>query len=144
MNSDWTTAIHRAATVTFNAYSRTGLSEGAPATSDGTPISVAIGFSGPCKGRVEVSIGREALGDLAASMFDQTEPPPFNDQLDAIREVTNIIAGNVLSSIDSTTLFNLGLPKVQQEGRSGGGTPSAFADFALGAGKVTVRLFMEN
>jgi CheY-specific phosphatase CheX len=144
MSSDLRAAIQRAATVTFNAFSRKSLREGLPRTSKGDPVSVAIEFTGPRKGRLEVNIWEDALGDLAASMFDQTVPPPFDDQLDAIREVTNVIAGNVVSSLDSTNLFNLGLPKVQQVGTSAGVDPSAVADFALGSGRVTVRLFMEN
>jgi hypothetical protein len=144
MSSDLTAAIHRAAAVTFNAYSRRSLRQGVPSASEGDPVSVAIEFSGPRKGRVEVNIWADALGDLAASMFDQPVPPPFNDQLDAIREVTNVIAGNVLSSLDSPSLFNLGLPKVQHKGPSAAIDPAAAADFALGTGRVSVRLFIEH
>lgn len=144
MSSDLRAAIHRAATVTFSAYSRKSLREGLPKTSEGDPVSVAIEFTGPRKGRVEVNIWEDALGDLAASMYDQRVPPPFSDQLDAIREVTNVIAGNVVSSLDSTSLFNLGLPKVQHNGPIAAVDPSAVADFALGSGRVSVRLFIEN
>lgn len=144
MNSELRAAIYRAATVTFNAFSRKSLREGLPKTSNGDPVSVAIEFTGPRKGKVEVNIWEDALGDLAASMFDQTVPPPFDDQLDAIREVTNVIAGNVVSSLDSTSPFSLGLPKVQHTGPTAVVDPSAVADFALGSGRVTVRLFMEN
>ena len=144
MSSDLRAAIHRAATVTFKAYSRKGLREGVPKTSEGDPVSVAIEFTGPRKGRVEVNIWEDALGDLAASMFDQRVPPPFSDQLDAIREVTNVIAGNVVTSLDSTSLFSLGLPKVQEDGPIAEVDPSAVAEFALGSGRVSVRLFIES
>jgi len=138
------TTIDRAAAITFSAYSRKSLNKDAPTTSEGSPVSVAVGFSGPRKGRVEVSIWRDALSELASSMFDQPGPPSQRDQLDAIREIANVIAGNVLGHLEPRRFFNLGVPKVQPDRLAEDNSPSAYADFALGSGRVSVRVFLEN
>jgi hypothetical protein len=143
VNPEARAVLHRAATITFKAYSRNGLTElNLPPVSE-VPVATAVGFDGPRKGRVELHIWKDALGELAANMFDQKEPPPLKDQLDAACEVVNVIAGNVLHYIDSRSGFRLGIPKVlPQEALKA--EPYAQVEYALGTGKVEVCLFMDS
>lgn len=74
-------------------------------------VSGMIGLSGPCRGMVVVSIDRPTAMRLAQKMLG-TEIPEWNaDVLDAVGELTNMIAGAAKTKLHEQQL-SIGLPTV--------------------------------
>lgn len=61
--------------------------------------SVRVGFRGPCRGSLGLSLDRGLLPRLAANMLGVEGEPSDALQGDALGEVANVICGNVLPTV---------------------------------------------
>jgi chemotaxis protein CheX len=74
-------------------------------------VSGMIGLSGRCRGMVMVSMGRDTALAAAGALLG-TRPADLNgDVLDAVGELTNMIAGAAKSQLEEYRL-SIGLPTV--------------------------------
>ncbi|MCD6506365.1 chemotaxis protein CheX [Candidatus Poribacteria bacterium] len=70
-----------------------------------------VGFHGPFSGKLVVRVCGDLLPILAANMLGEEHPPPVEKQLDALREIANVICGNVLPAIaGAKEIFYLDTP----------------------------------
>jgi hypothetical protein len=95
--------------------------------------AATIDFEG---GRLVLVVSDDLLPVIAANMLGDEEPSR-EDQLDALREVVNVICGNVLPAIGAG---GMGTPRL---GGDEGGTPAAQANVLLSDGSASVRLFLK-
>jgi len=91
------------------------LSRGTPFMKNGWhpshEVSGVIGLSGRAKGTVVVGLGRETAMSVTEVIL-QHRPPEINaDVVDAVGELTNIIAGRAKSQLEHLEL-SVGLPSV--------------------------------
>jgi hypothetical protein len=76
---------------------------------------VSIDFYGPQNGTLILQIHGGILPILAANMLGEDEPPPFPQQQDALKELANVICGNLLPLISGTeAVFDLGEPRIRE------------------------------
>jgi CheY-specific phosphatase CheX len=75
---------------------------------------VSIDFFGPIHGALVLQLNGEILPDLAANMLGEDEPPPLIHQHDALKELANVICGNLMPLISgSEAEFDLGAPQIR-------------------------------
>jgi CheY-specific phosphatase CheX len=107
----------------------------------GARTAAVVDFDGHRAGQLVLSVSDELLPVIAANMLGDADPSR-DEQLDALKEVANVICGNVLPSIEGPrALFRLHAPRLA-EGAADGGEPAARADVLLFEGSATVRLFL--
>jgi CheY-specific phosphatase CheX len=113
--------------------------------------AVRVDFTGPFNGELYAAITREMLEPLAANMLgiDPDEDPPDGVQLqDALKELINVVCGNLLPAIaGDEVVFQIGGPELlespqlpcQEEGRVFAGQ----AELTLDSGRARLHLFIE-
>jgi CheY-specific phosphatase CheX len=75
---------------------------------------VSIGFFGPINGTLVLQLNGDILPILAANMLGEDEPPPLLQQHDALKELANVICGNLVPLISGTeAVFDLGEPQIR-------------------------------
>jgi hypothetical protein len=107
--------------------------------------AAVVDFDGHRAGHLVLSVSDELLPVIAANMLGASATgcgsPSRDEQLDALKEVANVICGNVLPSIDGPrALFRLHAPRLDDAEEAG--EPAARADVLLSEGSATVRLFL--
>ncbi|MBN2171605.1 MAG: chemotaxis protein CheX [Candidatus Krumholzibacteriota bacterium] len=108
---------------------------------------VHLDFTGPFAGTLELRFYGDLLPELAANMLGEEEPPPFQEQLDALGEVTNVICGNLLPAIAGREqVFDLCEPRVAADGPPAGnqalGELQAEAAVGLAGGRAELSLYV--
>jgi CheY-specific phosphatase CheX len=86
--------------------------------------TVRVRFSGPLCGGMQLSLSRPVLAELAGNMLgaDDGSALSADEQHDALRELINVICGNLLPLIGgSSAEFNIQPPAVLTAGASGAG-----------------------
>ena len=74
---------------------------------------VTVEFSGPANGMVLLAVSGQVLSALAANMLGEDLPPPELQQQDALREVANVICGNLLPHIGGPdAVFDIRPPQI--------------------------------
>jgi CheY-specific phosphatase CheX len=115
----------------------------APAA-DGAPLeTVRVEFSGPFSGAVELGLSAAVLEELAANMLGAEEGsvPPVDDQHDALRELVNVVCGNLLPAVAGHEAeFRIHTPHIVSEREAVSADPAAEAVLALENGICRVRL----
>ncbi len=111
-------------------------------------VAVAVDFCGPFNGKLVVRISNSLLPILAANMLGEGEPPCRSEQLDALREVANIICGNLLPALTGTKeVFRLSAPSLissREPLDHPNDIPVAEARIGIDEGRVEVVLFIED
>jgi chemotaxis protein CheY-P-specific phosphatase CheC len=82
-------------------------------------IACRVAFNGPFSGGVLLIISAAALPELAANMLglDEEDPPPEDQQKDALRETLNVICGNLLPRIGGVeAVFDIQAPEIIEAG----------------------------
>lgn len=74
-------------------------------------VSGLIGLCGKCQGMVVVSLGRETALEVAATMLGDRPTELDADVLDAVGELTNMIAGAAKTQLEQYAL-SISLPTV--------------------------------
>jgi len=136
------TTLFRAAAATFEDLAfQLPLADG-PGGQPGRQVVAAVDFRGPFGGRLELAVSEAMLPIVAASMLGQLDPPPPDEQRDALRELANVICGNLLPEIaGAEPVFLLDAPRIDA-----GPAPAplaAEAEVPFEEGRATVRLFVE-
>ena len=72
-------------------------------------ITARIDFNGPCQGSLFLGVSEEMLPELATNMLGMMEETPSSEeQLDAFKELLNVICGNILPTLAGTeAVFNV-------------------------------------
>jgi hypothetical protein len=114
---------------------------------EATPAAAAlVRFNGPISGTlVVVLFGEGLLPSLTANMLGETETPSEEQQKDALREVTNVICGNMLPYLAGVdAVFNLDTPEVLANPGNAPeiGTPDAQVRIGLDSGRADLQLYL--
>jgi hypothetical protein len=136
------------AEVTIDTLERLGflfasVAEEPPAPSEAALGTVGVAFEGSFAGELEVSLSGPVLTELAANMLGTMEGDPlsFDQQLDALKELANVICGNLLPVIaGSETEFTIGAPGEVAPDRPVWTSPTARCHLVLENGICRVRL----
>ncbi|RMF93560.1 MAG: chemotaxis protein CheX [Nitrospinota bacterium] len=141
-------ALYKAAALTFEQLCflfPTPLVE-SPEVGATAEAVVQVEFEGACGGRLVMALyGDPLLSTLAANMLGEEESPALEQQLDALKEVANIICGNVLPEIaGAQAIFRIHPPQllVDATGDLPGEEPVAAVGIGLDEGWVALRLYM--
>jgi chemotaxis protein CheY-P-specific phosphatase CheC len=79
----------------------------------GPRANVVIGFAGAFNGQLNVTVHKAVLPELAANMLglEDGASAPEEQQVDALKELTNVLLGNLLPAAAGTAAeFNVGVP----------------------------------
>ena len=109
--------------------------------------AVSIDFKGPVRGTLLVVINGDILPGLASNMLGEDDAPSALRQEDALKELANVICGNLLPLIaDPAAVFDVGEPKVQpSEIASDWNLPlSAKQAIGLEKGRAELLLFLSE
>lgn len=108
-------------------------------------VSGLIGLCGKCQGMVVVSLGRDTAIHLAGVLLGERPAALNADVLDAVGELTNMIAGAAKSQLESYKL-SIGLPTVicgkGQSIKFPSGSPPMVIPFESEYGPVCVQVGM--
>ncbi len=91
------------------------LEENAPNPEEWRAVGVSLSFRGPVNGQIEMWAPREVALGFAANMLglDAEDFETEEESLDAMKEVLNIICGNLLTeAMGSEPVFDLGTPEI--------------------------------
>lgn len=76
--------------------------------------AVSVHFDGPVRGTLLVSINGDFLPVLTSNMLGEEDVPSDLQQKDALKELANVICGNLLPQIAGpTAVFDIGEPQIQ-------------------------------
>jgi len=111
--------------------------------------AVSVAFTGVWQGVLFLSADNGILPELAANMlgYDDASQVPPEEQDDALRELANVMCGNLLPAIAGPKpVFHISAPQVVPEGRFPevfcGSPPSGAARLCVDSGVIEVRLFI--
>ena len=110
-------ALRQSAEETFANLAFMFITEDAPDGSEPKPpwLAVTLSFSGPLNGRLSMRVSSEVPAPLAANMLGlaDDESPTAEQQQDALRELLNVICGNMLPILaGSDEVFDVGAPNI--------------------------------
>lgn len=83
-------------------------------TSAGGESTVTVDFRGMCNGTLVVTASKSLMSPLTMNMLGEEEDPSLEQQQDALKEVANIICGNLLPIVCQTAeaVFYLEAPEL--------------------------------
>jgi CheY-specific phosphatase CheX len=116
---------------------------------DDSPVetaTVTVAFAGPERGWLEMTLPKGMLDALAANMLglEESEVATPEQRSDAVREILNVICGNLLPLIDDPrAVYSVSPPVVESAAPCHGQAPSATARVALENGTVGLLLFQQ-
>jgi len=115
----------------------------------GTPVVSTVLFTGPCTGALSVAAPKEMLAELAENMLGEMDEPTEEQQSDAMRELVNVVCGNLLPRVrGNEAVFNVQRPSKPKEGQVatslGGCSPVAVVEMQLEWGKTQLALFLSD
>lgn len=126
-----------------------GPDESGPAQAPGAITAVSVAFAGPFGGQVVLWVTDDMLPPLAGNMLglDDGEAATAEQQHDALKELLNVICGNLLPAIAGCQeVFNVRTPQVVQpkpaEAPDFSGA-AAVAALTLDSGMAQVALYLE-
>ncbi len=95
--------------------------------------AVCVEFEGPSCGRLELKLYGNLLATVVANMLGEDETQPEDRQHDALREIANVVCGNLLPAIaGSRAVFDLGTPQLLDGAASSSKEESPEAEVRLG------------
>ncbi|MBT3201512.1 MAG: hypothetical protein HN350_16545 [Phycisphaerales bacterium] len=113
-------------------------------------VAVSVRFHGPFDGKVIVTVAELVLGELACNMLglDDGAEIAVDTQQDALKELANVVCGNILPEIAGTTaVFNVDAPKLVDASAPASEEGLSLASetrFFLDSGPVSVELLTEG
>lgn len=126
-----------------------GMDDDEPAPA-GPRVAATVDFSGPFGGAVAVAVGEEMLGELATNMLgmDETEPPNADQQQDALKELLNVVCGNLLPKLGGAdAVFDVHPPELTEAGQLPdawqGQGPAGRCELPLDTGSAELVLFVD-
>jgi CheY-specific phosphatase CheX len=109
--------------------------------------TVQVGFAGETTGGLELSLSKPALAELAANMLGVMEGEPLAEeqQVDALKELANVICGNILPVLAGDTAeFTIEAPIAVPPERPAWAAPSACCHLGLDNGVCRVRMRVDG
>ena len=112
--------------------------------------AVTVGFHGPFNGKLIVALPEAVLGELTGNMLglDDDAEIPFDRRQDALKELANVVCGNVLPEIAGTVaVFNVAAPELIDASAPGIGeglSTAATARIFLDSGPAALELLTEG
>jgi len=112
--------------------------------------TVAVGFHGPFNGKLIVTLPEEVLAELTGNMLglDDDANIPVETQQDAVKELANVVCGNVLPEIaGATVVFTVAAPELIDASApvsKDGVFTTAMARIFLDSGPATLELLTEG
>lgn len=101
---------------------------------------VAVAFRGPLAGRVTVHVTDDVLRVIGANMLGEMDDPAPEVLRDALGEVANVIAGNVLPAVAGREkVFDLAAPAAADVPAD---RPAAVCRFGIDGGRAEVAVYL--
>jgi len=114
-------------------------------------VAVRVSFSGPFSGCLLIAVPMEMLPALSTNMLgmDYEGPARPDHEDDALKELANVICGNLLPIIAGPkAVFQVHAPDFLAEGiaaeTAGGRAPTATAHLTLDEGEASIALFVDR
>jgi hypothetical protein len=148
MHNQMGKTLYRAAALTFEdlGFMLPALELDEEQANASEDASVTIAFHGPFCGRLEIRICGRILPVFAANMAGEDGEPSREEQLDVLREIANVICGNLLPEIGGTrAVFNIDAPQVHDCGPMSSPQPellAAEARIGIEQGRAELHLFL--
>lgn len=120
--------------------------DASPAIDETQLTTVRVEFGGAFAGGVELSLSGPVLDELAVNMLgaDDGESIAPEARLDALKELANVVCGNLLPILGGgEAVFNIQAPVVVPDGHPGWADCAARCDLALDQGVCRVRLRLD-
>jgi len=137
----------RLAELTSEALERTAMVFADPAAdeapSGSCSFASSVSFTGPAGGRVLLIADEGFVREAAASLLgiDEDEVAPGEDGVEALRELSNIVAGSVVAELGGRDApFTMGLPETV-DAAGAGESSSASCSLETESGRLEVRWF---
>lgn len=115
----------------------------------GPTLVTNVVFTGPAEGTLFMSVPQEMLAELADNMLGIEDAPSEEQRHDALKELLNVVCGNLLPVIaGSQAVFDVGAPaqpksgSVPQTYRQH--EPNAIASLLLDSGQANLALFTDG
>lgn len=126
------------------AFPETGIDS----TRADSALAAAISFSGPFSGTLVMRVSSDVLQELAANMLGvEEEETRATEQQDALKEVLNVLCGNLLPVVaGKQAVFDLDPPEIFSEGSSMGrgcSAPACRVQLAVEEGRCDLTLFLD-
>jgi len=150
MQTSLSQGLRKAAAQTFEelAFMLPSEASDCPGQGPEATIAASTSFRGAFEGTLVVVICGNLLPVLSANMLGQDAPPDWDQQLDALREVSNVICGNMLPELaGSDELFEISPPLILQPDKAHSGPdrkPVAEVTMGLDGGRVELRLYLDT
>lgn len=144
MTNSWHQPLHAATASTFEDLGLLMPTGEPDAAQQAAPLApgVAVAFRGPVTGHVTVHVTRDVMHALGANMLGATDDPAPEVLQDALGEVANVIAGNVLPAVAGREqLFDLAAPVAAGAPRSGA---RATVRLGIDGGRAEVSVFVSE
>ena len=147
MSRDLDDVLGRTAEEVFEslAFVLPAFEEEEPPPDDSDDLTTAgIDFSGPFEGRLQISASDALLPAVAANMLglDFGEMPAREVQIDAFKEMVNVICGNLLSRLaDADAVFDVRAAEIVPDGAPPAMPVAATARLHLEGGWAELTLF---
>jgi CheY-specific phosphatase CheX len=108
--------------------------------------TVAVAFHGPFTGSLLIRIYGDVIPALASNMLGDESAPSVDMQMDAVKEIANVICGNLLPAIaGSTEVFDLEAPVICATAAEAAaavcGSLKASARLGLDYGRTEIELY---
>jgi hypothetical protein len=109
-------------------------------------VAVTVRFRGPFNGGLTILLCGPLLPAIAANMLGEESTPSVEQQQDALREVGNVICGNMLPLIAGTRpVFNVDLPQVITDlAMVAQDTSLACSQLGIEKGRAELKLHIDN
>ncbi len=101
--------------------------------------TVSVAFTGPFEGELHLAVSPDMFGALAANMLglEEGESPSENQKVDALKEMANVICGNLLPVISSPReVFDVHEPRIMAKASVTPGESAASMEAWLDSGFV--------
>lgn len=147
MNEEWNAALARAVRDVFETlcFMVPAPKASAPPDSQGASrVVLAVEFGGAGDGCLQLALSDSMVAKAASAMLGEDGPLELSEQHDAVRELANIVCGNVLPLVaGERAVFELASPRVlaSHEPRPDGGG-DATASVRLDEGTVAASLWL--
>jgi CheY-specific phosphatase CheX len=110
--------------------------------------AVSLEFKGSSQGRLVVMVSSDLLSLLPSNMLALNGPVEKRDQFDALREVANVICGNMLPRVTgSDEAFKISPPElinVSETSALSALSPTAEVHIGIDLGRADLFLFMDK
>ncbi len=114
----------------------------------GAAVVVGVSFTGQFEGRLLMAVSGDVLPELAANMLGIEEETGPEEQQDALKELINVICGNLLPELAGRKqLFNVNAPGIlgaEEISAIASSPPTAAAKLALEEGQCDLMLYLDD